>query len=111
MKRILTAVVLAAPLLHAAEPAGTAHGSHHAPGASERAATAPKEPVAPKPIAAATPRAGPGRADGYRSPFADYRAFDRDVAAKGWRDANDEVREAGGQAGVMSHGKAKEEAR
>lgn len=40
-------------------------------------------------------------ADRYRSAFSDYRPFSQESAPKEWRRANDEVREAGGHAGLM----------
>ena len=50
----------------------------------------------PAPAAAA-----PARPDAYLSPFADYRRFDADAPPKPWRQANDEVREAGGHVGIL----------
>ena len=41
------------------------------------------------------------KAAGYRSAFSDYRLFSQPVATKEWRRANDELREAGGHAGLM----------
>lgn len=58
------------------------------PAREAKATTAPK-------VSAGGPNAG------YRSPFADYRAFDADVPLKDWRRANDEVRDAGGHVGLM----------
>ena len=40
----------------------------------------------------------------FRSPFADYRRFSPDEPLKSWRSANEEVREAGGQVGVLKGG-------
>jgi hypothetical protein len=37
----------------------------------------------------------------YASPFADYRRFDAESPPKGWREANQEVREAGGHVGIV----------
>lgn len=37
----------------------------------------------------------------YVSPFADYRRFDAESPPKGWREANEEVREAGGHVGIL----------
>ena len=40
-------------------------------------------------------------AEGYASPFADYRRFVADEPLKDWRAANGEVREAAGHPGLM----------
>ena len=37
----------------------------------------------------------------YLSTFSDYRRFDADLPPKPWREANDEVRDAGGHAGIL----------
>lgn len=37
----------------------------------------------------------------YVSPFSDYRRFDAEPPAKPWRQANEEVREAGGHVGIL----------
>lgn len=50
-----------------------------------------EKPSAPQPLPSS----------GYRSSFADYRPFAPDVPMKDWRAANEEVREAGGHAGLM----------
>ena len=39
--------------------------------------------------------------DAYRSAFSDYHPFSQELAPKEWRRANDEVREAGGHAGLL----------
>lgn len=47
-------------------------------------------------------KAPPSRPAGaYQSPFADYRPFTADEPLKDWRRANDEVRDAGGHAGLL----------
>ena len=52
--------------------------------------------------AAASPPAPPAAAkESYASPFADYRRFDAESPPKPWRQANDEVREAGGHVGIL----------
>ena len=97
MKRILAAAAVLSFPLHAAEPPPPAH-AHPGP------ALAGKQPAPP-----ASPRNPTARAErSYRSAFTDYRPFDADAPAKDWREANEEVRAAGGHAGLMSHGKAKE---
>ena len=95
MRRILAAAGLLALPLHAAQPPADPHASH---GASQPPAANSAAPPAP-------PRPN-GKT--YRSAFADYRPFDPEISPKGWREANDEVKAAGGHAGLMSHGKAKE---
>ena len=70
-----------------AEAQGTTH-SHHPP------------PAKPGPQQAALPQAI-DKTDAYRSPFSDYRPFSQELTPKEWRRANDEVREAGGHAGLM----------
>ena len=72
----------------------TGHQGHHpAKRESTPAATAQSRPLADAP---------PARSTGtYRSPFAGYRPFNADEPLKDWRRANDEVREAGGHAGLV----------
>lgn len=60
-------------------PQSDAHAGHK---------MAPPQPAA-APAAAA-------RVTAYRSAFADYLRFDPDAPLKPWREANDEVRDAGG---------------
>ena len=52
--------------------------------------------------AAAAPAAAlPSAAPAYVSPFGDYRRFEAPLAPKPWRQANDEVRDAGGHIGIV----------
>lgn len=76
----------------AASPPG--HQDHHPakPGGKPAA-------EAGSPPAAEAPPSRPAGA--YRSPFADYRPYTPDEPLKDWRRANDEVRDAGGHAGLM----------
>lgn len=56
-------------------------------------------PVATAKAAPAVPNAAaPSK---YESAFADYRPFTPQEPPKGWRAANDEVRDAGGHLGLM----------
>jgi hypothetical protein len=71
-----------------------AHQGHH-PGKGEPA------PAAKAESRAAAKAPAPRGSSGYQSPFADYRPFTPDEPLKDWRRANDEVREAGGHAGLM----------
>ena len=50
---------------------------------------------------AAPPAPSAPGAAAYVSPFADYRRFDAESPPKPWRQANDEVREAGGHVGIL----------
>ena len=43
----------------------------------------------------------------YRSAYTDYRRFDAEGPLKGWRRANDEVRDAGGHVGLMKGAEGK----
>ena len=98
MKPIVMAAVLLAIPLHAAEPDPATHRPHPGVATNEPGRVAP-------------PR-GPERAHPvYRSAFADYRPFDAEVPAKVWREANEEVRAAGGHGGAMSHDATKEAGR
>ena len=57
------------------------------------------EKKAPEKPAPGAPQPQPS--SGYRSSFADYRPFAPDEPMKDWLAANEEVREAGGHAGLM----------
>jgi hypothetical protein len=51
--------------------------------------------------AASPPASATAAKESYVSPFADYRRFDAESPPKPWRQANDEVREAGGHVGIL----------
>ena len=82
----LVAALAAVLFASLAQAQGTTH-SHHAPPAKGDG-----------PATAATPA---DKADCYRSAFSDYRLFSQELAPKEWRRANDEVKDAGGHAGLM----------
>ena len=84
----LFATLAAALLFSNAQAQDTGH-SHHSSG--------PAAPAKPSATSAQTP----AKTGGYRSAFSDYRPFSEEVPAKGWRRANDEVRDVGGHAGLM----------
>jgi len=91
MKRLLTASALIAGLhpglSGAQDPANSPHAGHAAkPAASVKA---PERPTAKS-----------DAGEGYRSPFADYRAFVPEQPRKSWRAANEEVGRAGGHLGL-----------
>lgn len=78
---------------------------HAAPSWSQESAHSAhqrQESVSSKSEAAALPASAP--ASGFKSAFSDYRSFMPNGALKDWRLANDEVREAGGQMGLMKGG-------
>ena len=66
------------------------------------AAAALATACAPVPVATSQPAAtAPASAAPHRSAFEGYRAYDADEPMKDWRQANEEVREAGGHVGIM----------
>ena len=76
------------------------HPGHGSPQAHSKAAAAPdKSPQVPLVAKAET-------STSHSSAFLGYRPFNPQEPAKGWRAANDEVREAGGHVGMMkgAHG-------
>lgn len=75
----------------------SAQATSPSPGAAARPAAVPAADAKK----AGLPPAKPVVPDGYRSPFADYRPYTPQDPLKPWRAANDEVREAGGHAGLM----------
>lgn len=98
MKHLAIGFALAAALLptNAGAQAGSPHSGHGMkPPAEGKAATA-AAPVAPAYAK-------------YASPFADYRPFTPQEPPKGWRAANDEVREVGGHVGLMKGAGTKSE--
>jgi hypothetical protein len=76
-----------------AAPSPGHQGHHPAKGEGVPAARAESRPAAKAPL--------PRPAGAYQSPFADYRPFTADEPLKDWRRANDEVRDAGGHAGLL----------
>ena len=56
---------------------------------------------APIPVATPQPAAAPVTASPHRSAFAGYQAYKPEEPLKDWRDANEEVRAAGGHVGIM----------
>lgn len=88
------------PLLIGAAVVASLHGAgavaqHHA----QPQAGAAK--AAPKVEARAEPKADAGGGTLYRSPFAGYRPFTAEEPVKDWKQANDEVRDAGGHVGLL----------
>ena len=76
------------------------HSSHGAPQAPSKPATAPdKSPQVPL-------AAKPETSTSLTSAFLGYRPFNPQEPTKGWRAANEEVREAGGHVGIAkgAHG-------
>jgi len=100
MIRAVAALAAALALVpaHVAAQAGHAHPAH-APGHPAQGKRADEREAAARNVQPAGSRA-------YASPFADYRPFDPQEPAKGWRAANEEVREAGGHIGVMKSNEA-----
>jgi len=99
MKHLAVGFALAAAQLPAT--AGAQAGSPHA-------GHGMKPPAEAKAAAAASP--GTPAGSRYASPFADYRPFTPQEPPKGWRAANDEVREVGGHVGLMKGAATKSEA-
>lgn len=99
MMPIKSSVCLAAVLLVSVSWSQGAAAARHETRPAEQAKATPASAV-PAPASAA----------GYRSPFADYRAFAPDEPLEDWRRANDEVREAGGHVGLMRAGGAAQSA-
>ena len=80
--------------LAAGPPVGQAQTSHerHKP-----AQETPRAASENRPDSAPSARGG----SLYRSAFSDYRPFNPDEPPKDWRQANEEVRDSGGQAGLL----------
>jgi hypothetical protein len=100
---LVAALYVAPAWPQAPGPAG--HEGHHGakPAAPPAAGPGARNAQVPAPAKAAPPAS----ASGYQSPFAGYRPFNADEPMKDWRRANDEVREAGGHAGLVKGGAKK----
>ena len=103
-----TLLLLGVALAAGAPVAAGAQAPSHSHPAPREAGAAPAKPGA-VPARSQAARPAPD-ATGYRSAFSDYRRFEAEPPAKGWREANDEVRDVGGHAGVVQGTRGQAEA-